>query len=236
MRTALLSDVHGNAVALDAVLADLERAGGADQVVCLGDMIQGGPYPAEVLALLVERGWPVVLGNADEFLLREDVDDAGVAWTRARLGAEGVAVVGGFAPTVRAALGDGRGLLGFHGSPTSNEDFLLPTTPEGVFRSLLRGGDADVLAGGHVHLPFVRRLGDVVFVNPGSIGASWEHGQADEDFRLDPWGAYGIVSVEGEVLSVELRRVPYDTAAVIEAFRAREHPNAAAWAERLQRG
>jgi predicted phosphodiesterase len=67
-RTAIVSDVHGNAVALRAVLEDLdsEGIGGA---VCLGDLCQGGPEPDACVDLVAERGWPVVLGNADAFVL-----------------------------------------------------------------------------------------------------------------------------------------------------------------------
>ncbi len=68
MRTAVISDIHGNCVALDAVLADLQ-AHPVDQVACLGDAIQGGPQPAKVAARLRELGWPVVMGNADAWLL-----------------------------------------------------------------------------------------------------------------------------------------------------------------------
>src|SRR5919199_6571799 len=68
MRLAVMSDIHGNCVALDAVLKDL-KSEGIDQVVCLGDAIQGGPQPAETVQRLRELGCPVVLGNADAFLL-----------------------------------------------------------------------------------------------------------------------------------------------------------------------
>src|SRR5258705_12510091 len=66
---ALVSDIHGNDVALAAVVAELERLG-IDQVVCLGDTAQGGPQPSEVLDRLAALDWPVVLGNRDAFLLR----------------------------------------------------------------------------------------------------------------------------------------------------------------------
>src|SRR5512142_3057048 len=68
MRVAVISDIHGNRVGLDAVLNDL-RSHPADQVVCLGDAIQGGPQPAQVVARLRELGCPVVMGNADAWML-----------------------------------------------------------------------------------------------------------------------------------------------------------------------
>lgn len=235
MRTALVADVHGNAVALDALLADLARRP-VDQVVALGDMLQGGPAPAEVLARVREAGWPVVLGNADAFLLDAD---AGMetpneeqlemrAWSVERLGDDGLDAIRAFAPTVRADLGGGRTLLAFHGSPTSYDDFLFPATPERVFRELVAGADADVLAGGHVHLQFLRRLGGSVFVNPGSVGLSYDHEQDEDDgFRADPWAAYAVVEAdESGRFEVSFRRVPYDPAAVVAAVLASGMPHA----------
>lgn len=243
MRTALVSDVHGNAVALEAVLADLERDP-VDQVVALGDMVQGGPQPAEVVDRLVELGWPVVLGNADAFLLDpesgwEAVTQEGLearSWSLERLGPERMDVISSFAPTVERPLGDGRTLLAFHGSPRSYDDFLLPSTPEGVFRALLEGADASVLSGGHVHLQFVRRVGDGLFVNPGSVGLSYDHEQPEDDFRFDPWAAYAVVEVEDGRVEVAFRRVPIDVEAVVDAVRASGIPHgddtAARWLPR----
>ena len=68
MRTAILSDVHGNAIALRAVVEELD-AERIERVVCLGDVCQGGPEPEACVDLLAERGWPTVLGNADAFVL-----------------------------------------------------------------------------------------------------------------------------------------------------------------------
>src|SRR5712691_8334598 len=97
IRTALISDIHGNAIALEAVLADLERDP-VDQVICLGDTVQGGCQPAEVVALLRRLGCPTVLGNADAFVVDESVGAEEPTerqldvreWTRARLGGQGL--------------------------------------------------------------------------------------------------------------------------------------------------
>ena len=68
MKIAIISDIHGNAFALDTVLGDLKREP-VDQIVCLGDAIQGGAQPAQTVARLRELGCPVVMGNADAWLL-----------------------------------------------------------------------------------------------------------------------------------------------------------------------
>src|SRR5262245_23816793 len=138
MRIAVISDVHGNLVGLDAALADLQ-AQPADQIVFLGDMIQGGPQPAQVAARLRELGSPVVLGNADAWLLTgretgaEPTTERQLAvreWQLTRLSHADRTYIEGFQPTVEIALGDGRTLLCFHGSPASFDEIILPDTPE----------------------------------------------------------------------------------------------------------
>src|SRR5262245_50507124 len=149
MRIAVISDMHGNCVALDAVLADLRRDP-ADQIVCLGDAIQGGPQPAEVVARLRELGCPVVMGNADAWLLSgQATSDEGISaerlskmsdvrvWSLAQLSNADRAFIAQFRPTVEIPLRGGRSLLCFHGSPTSFDDIILPTTPEADFQNLL---------------------------------------------------------------------------------------------------
>ena len=234
-RTALLSDVHGNAVALRAVAAVLD-AEGIDRAVCLGDMLQGGPEPAACVELLRERGWPVVMGNADAFLLDAhalDGSDETVtermlelrAWSVAQLAPAQLELVEAYAATVEADLGDGRTLLACHGTPSSYHAFVFPTTPDEEFRAALGDVGADVVAGGHIHLPYVRRLDDKLFVNPGSVGFSYAHGQPPDDVRADPWASYAVVATGGGRLDVELRRLPLDTAAIREALRESGAPH-----------
>ena len=223
-RTALVSDVHGNAVALEALVAALERDG-VDQVVCLGDVAQGGPQPAEVVDRIDELGWPVVLGNADDFLLDPDagaepatprlLDVRG--WSVARLGPERLERIRSFSPTVEADLGNGRRLLAFHGSPASYDHVILPWLEPEVVNGFLGGHDADVLAGGHVHLQWLHRVADAVFVNPGSVGLGYDHRQPESDFRFDAYAAYAVVSVAGE-LEIAFRRAPFAWEAVVEAI------------------
>src|SRR5690242_10169032 len=146
MRIAVISDMHGNCVALDAVLADL-RDDPPDQVVCLGDAIQGGPQPAETVARLRNLGCPVIMGNADAFLLTgqatgtaETVTDAQRAvreWQLARLFPADQEFIAGFEPTVEIVLEGGRRFLCFHGSPASFDDIILPETPEDEVQRLL---------------------------------------------------------------------------------------------------
>jgi predicted phosphodiesterase len=234
VRIAVISDIHGNCVALDAVLADLRRRP-ADRLVCLGDAVQGGPQPVETVARLRELACPVVMGNADAWLLTgEETGAEGAsaqlrevrAWSLAQLSDDDRAFMAGFQPTVEIALDGGRRLLCFHGSPRSFDDVLLPETPHEEFRRILGPFDAAALTGGHTHTQQLRRLGDAMFFNPGSVGFAFAHHQPDDDFHADPWAEYAVLTVEEERLALEFRRVPFDVAALIEVVRASGRPHA----------
>jgi predicted phosphodiesterase len=234
MRIGLFSDVHGNAVGFDAFLADLERHP-VDRVVCLGDVIQGGPQPVACLDRLRSVGCRVVMGNADWYVLTGDPGDEPETedqrrtreWTLSQLSAGDVDYVRTFAPTV-----DDPPLLAFHGSPGSFEDVILPSTPEEDFLRLLAGAAAPILAGGHTHLQFLRRRGTSTFLNPGSVGLSYDQEQPDEAVRFDPWAAWAVVEMDDGQVSIEFRRAPFDPSAVVEALETSSLPDkrrAAGW-------
>lgn len=233
MRVAVFSDMHGNAVAFDAVLADL-RHEAPDRLLCLGDTIQGGPEPGAVVERLRALVCPVVMGNADAFLLgaenHEPADEARRLrldtvreWTLSRLAAEDLSFLRGFAPRVTVALEGDHALLGFHGSPSSYDDQLFPHTSDEEMDRLLAGAGEDVLCGGHTHVPFVRRRGPGMFFNPGSVGLAYDHRQP-EPMRADPWAEYALLTSRGRDLALEFRRVHFDVAALRERYRTSGRP------------
>lgn len=241
MRIAIISDIHGNCIALDAVLADL-RQDNIDQLVCLGDAIQGGPQPAEVVVRLRDLACPVVMGNADAWLLSgeetgsEPISPERLAklnevrtWSLAQLSSDDRAFIAGFQATVNLPLSSGRDLLGFHGSPASFDEIILPTTPEEKFQEVLGAYAPHVLTGGHTHLQQIRRLGasETFFFNPGSVGLAYSHQQPEEGFRVDPWAEYAVLSAEAERLRLEFRRVSFDVAALVASYQASGRPHAA---------
>jgi predicted phosphodiesterase len=239
MRIAVISDIHGNAFALDVALADLKR-NAVDQVVCLGDAIQGGPQPVEVVGRLRELACPVVMGNADEWLLTGEESGAEVIsserlrkmndvrdWMLEQLSEEDKAFIRAFRPTVEIPLDEGRNLLCFHGSPASFEDIILPETAEEEFQRLLAPYLPSMMTGGHTHMQQIRRIGvsDSFFFNPGSVGLAYSHQQTDEGFRLDAWAEYAILTAEGPRIALEFRRIPYDAQALIEVYRKSGRPH-----------
>jgi predicted phosphodiesterase len=241
VRVALVSDMHGNAVAFRAALADLEGRQ-PDLIVSLGDVAQGGPQPAECVDLLRELGCPCVFGNSDDFLLTLDLGAEAQAiededrlqrlletarWSRGQLGEERLAFLSGFEPTVEVGP-----LLCCHATPRSNEDVVLPTTSRDEVERTLDGVGAAAVAAGHVHLQWLRRFGRTLWFCVGSVGLVYEHQEPMPDVPFQPWSEYAIV---GDDLSVEFRRVPFDVEELISSARRTDFPGFERWASMWQR-
>jgi putative phosphoesterase len=236
MRIAIISDIHGNCVALDAVLNDIKQTG-VDQIVCLGDAIQGGPQPAEVVARLRELGCPVVMGNADDWLLTgiesgaENISeerrvrlDAVREWQLTRLSESDLAFISTFQPTIQLPMEGERILLCYHGSPQSFNHIILPQTPDEEVRGYLEPKEQMIYTGGHTHIQFIRHFGRTFHFNPGSVGVAYRHDQPDDHFRLDPWAEYALLSSTNGNLSLEFRRIAFDVQSLISVYKASVRP------------
>ncbi|HEY6282519.1 MAG TPA: metallophosphoesterase family protein [Nitrososphaerales archaeon] len=218
MRIAVFSDIHGNRVAFDSVLLDIEKQA-VDGMVCLGDAIQGGAQPAEVVSRLRQLRVPTVMGNADYWLItgtadsvKEPVSSAQLevrAWSHSKLKKEDLDFIREFKPTITLPFGED-GLVCFHGSPASFDEQIWPTTPEEEFARMVGGHGNSVLCGGHIHLQYMRRFKDSFFFNPGSVGFSWNHAQTGDELVADSWAEYAIVTSGGKSSSLEFRKVPFD--------------------------
>lgn len=239
MKIAVISDIHGNLVSLDAVLAALDREP-VDGVVCLGDVAATGPQPREVVERLRALGCPVVMGNADAWLLaptrREGADDdvrrmeEMDLWCAEQLALEDLEFHRTFRPTLELDLGAGASLFCFHGSPSSYDDIVTSTTPDEELVRMLGGREATVMAGGHTHVQIVRRYGRSLLLNPGSVGLPYEIDLATGETRNPPWAEYAVATCVDGSLSVELRRTPVDLSAVVAAIRESGMPHAEWWA------
>ncbi len=235
MRIALISDIHGNSLALEAALADIRRQA-VDQLVCLGDAIQGGPQPAETIAALRSLNCPLVLGNADDWLLTgEDPNSqepttrqqqAVRLWSLSQLSPADLDFIKSFQPLVRQDLGGGQVLVCFHGSPRSYNDLIFPETPEEEFRALLGAHQSFFCAGGHTHLQQIRRLDETFFFNPGSVGAAHDRYYPGRQTRANPWIEYALLTARGEQISLEFRRLPLDLERYLQILKASGRPYA----------
>jgi putative phosphoesterase len=239
MRLALLSDQHGNDVAFRTALADVERLG-VEDVVCLGDVVQGGAEPAQTLDRLAALGCETVLGNADAFLLEVPVDSPEPVterqlevrdWTLSQLGSAQLEQIRAFAPVVRRELDD-VALILCHGSPRSYDDVLLPELGGEALEPFL-GHDAALLAGGHTHLQWTRRIGDALYVNPGSVGISYD--RHAESLGLRALAEWALLTVKDGTVAVEFRQVPYAVEDVQAAAQRSGRPYADEWAAQWAR-
>jgi putative phosphoesterase len=222
MKMATFSDIHGNLHALQAVLADMDQQR-VDQVYCLGDLVGYGAHPNEVIALIRERHIPTVMGNYDDGV-GLDKDQCGCAYTDAemrRLGhlslewskehvtPENKAFLRWLLSSIRLQV-HGQRLLLVHGSPRRINEYVYEDRAARSLSRIAQSADADVLIFGHTHLPYVKEVDGVLFVNDGSVGKPKDG---------HPEAAYAILEI-GDEVKARIRRVPYDVAAAVEAVRA----------------
>jgi putative phosphoesterase len=225
MRTALISDLHANAVALDAVLADA-AATGYDQLVCLGDVATLGPRPREVLARLRDLACRCVLGNHDEYLLEPELGSsqpaiiiASEAATRDELSTQDFELLRSFARTI-----DDGDLVLFHGTPRSHSEDLLATTPAERVDEMLAPRQARVFAGGHTHLQMLRQHRGMLVVNPGSVGMPFREYAFPRPPIVLPHAEYAIVDILRDRVSVDLRRIQLDPRRLRDALDDWDNP------------
>ena len=237
MRLGLISDIHGNLLALDAVLGELNEAG-VDRLVCLGD-IAAGPEPRATIERLRELDCPVVLGNWDTWVL-EGVPplelDVGPMlrdqgdWSGAQLGGADRGFIEKLPAQLELDLG-GTSVLCVHGSPRSMHEDIHATTPDGELAQMFNGNRPAVLAAGHTHVQLARLHGTTLIVNPGSVGLPFNSWPPNGALRMSPWAEYAILTAEDGCISTELRRAPYDIAALLEVARESGMPHPDWWGE-----
>ncbi len=224
MRVAVLSDIHGNILALEAVLADLAAQGGADLIVVAGDLCLDGPRPREALARVVALDCPVVQGNTDRDLALSTTAIDGSArgellrWTREQLGAEGLDYLRTLPFSHRIPAPDGVGaVLVVHANPQNLDDPLRPNAPEAQLAPLLAevAPEVTTIVFGHLHLPFVRQVGRLTLVDVASVGLP-----KDGDRRA----GYGLLTWADGGWSVEQRRVEYPVEAVVAQLQEADLP------------
>ena len=212
VRVAIITDIHANLLALDAVLAEIDSLG-VDATYCGGDLVGYGSRPNEVCARIEQLGISTIYGNYD-YAIARDLDDCGCAyitphdrelgresieWTLRHTDQASKDFMRGLPFDVRFDVG-GRRVRLVHGSPRKVNEYLFEDKPAKTFERIAAGADCDVLAFGHTHKPWIHAYGGVLFVNCGSVGKP-----KDGDSRA----AFALLD-DGEATIV---RVPYDAAA-----------------------
>jgi predicted phosphodiesterase len=230
MRLAIVSDIHGNLTALEAVIADLERRG-VDRVLQGGDLALAGCRPAEVVDRVRELGWPGVVGNTDEVLWRPEELETQER-EAPKLGALLRQIFHVHAPATRELLGEDRiawlrelpdqhregDVALLHASPGNLWRAPMPDAEDEELAATYGPCDAGTIVYGHIHRPYVRLLERFTVANSGSAGAPYDG---------DPRASYLLIDA-GEPRIV---RVEYDIEREVDLLERSGYPDASRIAE-----
>ena len=236
MKLALISDIHANLPALNAVLADIAKRG-VDATYHLGDLVGYAPWPNETVARLAAEGISGIAGNYDSTVAtdykhcgckyedphQEALSHVSYGWTRAHVSAETKRALGRlpFRLDVRTAGGHAGGctLILVHGTPTLNTVYWTEDRPDSFclkMAGIAGAKTGDVIAFGHTHLPWHRTVEGITFVNTGTVGRPKDG---------DPRAGYALLDLTADGIGAGYVRVEYDVERAAGAIRESDLPN-----------
>lgn len=243
MRIGFISDIHGNFTALEAVLADIKTQN-VDQLICLGDTVSLGPQPNETLEALKQWNAATIMGNHDQAILEPHKSETyeitshlipDLHWGRERLSKGELDFIRSFQSTRGVRFPNGVELLAFHGSPKATTHLVLATTPPEELDQYFEGHNASVFIGGHSHIQMQRRYGRRLVLNAGSVGNAFKYPfSPGNPPSLLPWAEYVIVEQDGNFLRADMRRVYFDTNALLECVKSSGLPGADWWVRQYE--
>lgn len=212
MRLAIIADIHSNFPALEAVLKDIQTFG-ADKIIVVGDAINGGPFPSEVLECLHSMNLTVLMGNHEQYILDyhnpngngvyETARWGSVRWTVEQLSTEQLDYVRAF-----PMFTEWNGVLINHGSPDNLFGGIQPAAPDSLIEERFGGVQHQWVITAHTHMPWVRQWRHLTLINPGSVGMPLDD---------NPAASYVILTRTSDSLLVQHRRVNYNTKLVEQA-------------------
>lgn len=225
MRLAFLSDIHGNAVALDAVLDDIEKKN-PDKIIVLGDISYRGPEPKRALELVKSLNTDVIKGNADEWTVR-GIREGEVAesafqmmnkerdWIYERLDEEDIRYLDELPSEVQLEA-ENIVIHAFHATPSSLFDIVQPFESDEALKDKMMRSNADLFVYAHIHKPFIRYIQGKCLMNIGSVGLPFD-GLTKS--------SYAIVDIKEGSFQTSIARVPFDMEKVIKQYREGDYPN-----------
>jgi putative phosphoesterase len=218
VRVAVLSDIHANLVALEAVLEDAKRSGVSSYVV-LGDIVDLGPEPGPVVERVRGLACPVVRGNHDSLdePSTAPVLEAMRFWSLQSLSPEQKQWLSELPDELALVFGTTR-VRAVHASPGSRTHPVLVATPDDEISRWLEARPCDLLCCGHTHLQLLRRFGASTIVNVGSVGMPFREHHTGGSPTIFPWAEYAIFDLDTDGAAFELKRVPYDFSAFERSF------------------
>jgi putative phosphoesterase len=232
MRIAIISDIHGNEIALNVILSDIQKFA-VDQIICLGDIATLGPSPSRVIQTVRDLKCPCILGNHDAFLTNPEalhtyteaqIIVEAVEWCRSQLSTKDLNFLATFQPSIELIFESNYKILFFHGSPRSNTEDILSTTSPLDLDQILQHQKADILAGGHTHIQMLREHRGILIINPGSVGFPFKAYVAGKMPTLLGNAAYAFIDIDDGLIEVSLRRIAYKKDLLIKSLRDSTNP------------
>jgi len=225
MKIAFISDIHGNANALDAVLEDINGRS-VDKICVLGDICYRGPEPQRSLDLVRSLQTDVIKGNADEWVIR-GVNKGEVAdhvlgmmnkerdWICSQLDDEAINYLKGL-PTELKLEEEGVTIHAYHATPSSLFDIVLPHESEETLERKMMVQSADVYIYAHIHRPYIRFLNGKCIINIGSVGLPFDGNDK---------ASYALLDLHEGSCQTSIVRVAYDVNQTIQQFAESDYPN-----------
>ncbi|MCP3030062.1 metallophosphatase family protein [Halobacillus sp. A1] len=226
MRLAFISDIHGNARALESVLNDIEKRK-IDQLFVLGDISYRGLDPERSVEMVRQLKANVIKGNADEWIVRgvqegEAAEDAieGMneekEWSSSNMSQDSVQYLKDLPEEINEEY-EGVNIHAFHATPKDLFEVVKPTeTDEDMTERLMANEVADIYIYGHIHTPYIRHIGGKIVINTGSVGLPF-------DGLAQP--SYAIVDIEDGGVQTSIVRTNYDLEELVEDINSSDYPN-----------
>lgn len=220
-RLAVLADIHGNLPALEAVIDDMAQFD-VDHIVIAGDSVNWGPYSRQVLELITARGWSVIRGNNELYVLDYCTERAPAHWSsftmppylHRQLGDDWVKTIASMPDTLQLRFRDSPPIRLIHGIPDDPWTAIYPGTSQAHICQWLRGVAERTVIAAHSHVAFERNVGGWRIFNPGSVGVP-----------LDGDHSASYMILEGDEKGWNLlnhRRVAFDIARLLDEFKRQD--------------
>jgi putative phosphoesterase len=225
MKLAFISDIHGNATALDAVLKDIEGRE-VDKLIVLGDLCFRGPEPQRSIELVRALNTDVIKGNADEWVVRGiregEVPDEAVGtmtdernWTYQKINLDNVKYLENLPKELKLECNKIK-IHAFHATPNSLFEVVQPFASDEELQEKIMHKKANIYVYGHIHKPYIRYINGKCVINTGSVGLPFD--------GLNK-ASYMVLDINDNSYQTSIVRVNYDVNKVIEQFKVSDYTN-----------
>lgn len=220
MNIAVISDIHGNIFALEAVLEDTKNRN-VDTIICLGDLVGYGPFPNEVIELIRKENILVIMGNYDAAVVFNDIKyiqdnelnrNFALPWSVNEVNENNKKYLKRL-PEDIIVVDKGKVMTFVHGSTRSINEYLKEDSKEA--EDVMNEYDGDILVCAHTHLPYMKKYGEKLLINDGSVGKP-KIGR--------PNATYGILTCVNDTIDFDTIEIPYEYEKTIKAMEERNFP------------